>query len=176
MASERSGGNKGQGDRAALRNPDRGRSPEGSQWEIKGKRSGQPRSSGSHEVVISEPSGRRPSLKRSLADDSLESEVLRLRKRVEHLETLVQSLLPTPPIPASRPIAAADAHYRWIEQHPEMMRNHPDCFVAIDPTLGDNGLVVHDEDEAAFARQLLKLYETDPTARERLLLTHTSAY
>jgi hypothetical protein len=69
-----------------------------------------------------------------------------------------------------------DPYDLWLQQHMAELAQYPDCFVAIDPFEGKQGVVLHSRDEADFNRQLRERYERDPSARERLLVAHTSLY
>lgn len=109
---------------------------------------------------------------------ALEAELRQLKGRVAQLEELLHASapptsVPEPPPPPAVPIQEYD---RWIDQHVELLRQHADCFIAIDPTLGDQGLVIHEANGDAFNEQLDELYKSDPTARERVLLSHASMY
>lgn len=69
-----------------------------------------------------------------------------------------------------------DEYSRWIEQHLDELAKYPDCFVAIDPEKGREGVVLHSPDEGLFSRRLREIRARDPEACERLLVTHTSTY
>jgi hypothetical protein len=69
-----------------------------------------------------------------------------------------------------------DEYSRWIAEHLDALAKYPDCFVAIDPDKGREGVVLHSPDEALFSRRLREIRARDPGAYERLLVTHTSTY
>lgn len=119
-------------------------------------------------------------------------EVRRLQARVSQLEDLVHRLLkrieqgPTLSLPAptpagttavpGKPQCVVDPYKAWLAQHRDVLARYPNCFVAIDPSKGPEGIVLHSADEEEFSLALLEFYDRDPDARGQLLPLHTSLY
>jgi hypothetical protein len=103
----------------------------------------------------------------------LKAQVAELRQELREFKAERASRDERPLLAVTEPKLTADPYHQWIEKNLDELARFPDQFVAID---AKRGLVLHSADEDDFERQLGELYEREPDARERLLVTHTSLY
>lgn len=98
---------------------------------------------------------------------ALEEEQDRLREQLRRLEGKLDEILATPGEMDTVPV---DPHTRWIQENLEMLRNHPDEWIALHPV---RGILFHTADGDEFAGMLDGL-STDE--RDDVLAFHSSMY
>lgn len=127
---------------------------------------------------VSSPSSVRPETKVQRKIEQLELEVVQLKEQLAQLQDKLRDQgAPRVSKATGAGIKPYTNQYkRWIREHMDELAKYPDCFVAIDPSKGDQGLILHASDEEEFSDRLLEIYASDPGSRQRLLLTHTSVY
>jgi hypothetical protein len=124
-------------------------------------------------LLATAPAGWPPALPAAEPQRRIEdhAKILALEERVRKLEARLADLAAQrEPSEQDGEEASTDAFSRWIEEHIDELRRHPDTWILLDP---EKGIVFHTTDEAAFSAALENVPREE---RDHLMPFNTRMY